>query len=103
MAKAEQNANDVSTNFKSSIDEKDQQSQPIRTGVLVSSVGIGMFMSALDESIITVGLPKIAETFGVDKLRVQWTVLVYLLVIVALTAGAGHLGDRFSTKKVFQS
>jgi len=101
LARAEDNTTDLSSN--SSIVEKDQQSQPIRTGVLVSSVGIGMFMSALDESIITVGLPKIAETFGVDKLRVQWTVLVYLLVIVALTAGAGHLGDRFSTKKVFQS
>jgi len=103
LAKAEQNTNNESTNSKTSIEKKEQQSQPIRTGVLVSSVGIGMFMSALDESVIIVGIPKIAETFGVDKLRVQWTVLVYLLVIVALTAGAGHLGDRFSTKKVFQT
>jgi len=60
-------------------------------------------MSALDESIMTVGIPKIAVFFGTDKLHVQWTVLVYLLVIVALTAGAGHLGDRFSTKRVFQA
>ncbi|MCG3252842.1 MAG: MFS transporter [Candidatus Heimdallarchaeota archaeon] len=101
MAKAEQSTSDLSTN--SSIDEKDKQNQPIRTGVLVSSIGIGIFMSALDESIMTVGIPKIAVFFGTDKLHVQWTVLVYLLVIVALTAGAGHLGDRFSTKRVFQA
>ncbi len=101
MAKAEQSTSDLSTN--SSIDEKDKQSQPVRTGVLVSSIGIGIFMSALDESIMTVGIPKIAVFFGTDKLHVQWTVLVYLLVIVALTAGAGHLGDRFSTKRVFQA
>ncbi|MHA1122694.1 MAG: MFS transporter, partial [Candidatus Heimdallarchaeota archaeon] len=101
MAKAEQITSDLSTN--SSIDEKDKQNQPVRTGVLVSSIGIGIFMSALDESIMTVGIPKIAVFFGTDKLHVQWTVLVYLLVIVALTAGAGHLGDRFSTKRVFQA
>ncbi len=100
MAKAEQSTTDLTSN--TSINEKEQQSQPIRTGVLVTSIGIGIFMSALDESIITVGIPKIATFFGTDKLHVQWTVLVYLLVIVALTAGAGHLGDRFSTKTVFQ-
>ncbi len=100
MAKAEQSTTDLTSN--TSIDEKEQQSQPIRTGVLVTSIGIGIFMSALDESIITVGIPKITTFFGTDKLHVQWTVLVYLLVIVALTAGAGHLGDRFSTKTVFQ-
>ena len=83
MAKAEQSTTDLTSN--TSIDEKEQQSQPIRTGVLVSSIGIGIFMSALDESVITVGIPKIATFFGTDKLHVQWTVLVYLLVIVALT------------------
>ncbi|NPE07832.1 MAG: MFS transporter [Asgard group archaeon] len=100
MAKAEDNTTNLT--YNSSIDEKDKQSQPVRTGVLVSSIGIGIFMSALDESVMTVGIPKIAVFFGTDKLHVQWTVLVYLLVIVALTAGSGHLGDRFSTKTVFQ-
>ncbi|MBK5112950.1 MAG: MFS transporter [Candidatus Heimdallarchaeota archaeon] len=102
MARAEQSPNGVSSNSKSA-DNNDKQIQPVRLGVLVSSIGIGIFMSALDESIITVGIPKITIHFGTDKLHVQWVVLVYLLVIVALTAGAGHLGDRFSTKRVFQS
>lgn len=100
MARAEDNTTDLSSH--SSVADKEQQTQSMRTGVLVSAVGIGMFMSALDESIITVGIPKIASAFSVDKIHVQWAVLIYLLVIVGLTAGAGHLGDRFSTKNVFQ-
>ncbi|MGC9780116.1 MAG: MFS transporter [Candidatus Heimdallarchaeota archaeon] len=81
---------------------KDQEDQPVRMGILVTAIGIGMFMSALDESIITIGIPTIADAFEVVKLRAQWAVLVYLLIIVGLTAAAGHLGDRFSTKLVFQ-
>lgn len=72
----------------------------------MSAIGIGMFMSALDESIINVSLPTIGEYFSdnqlPDQLRVQWIVLAYLLVIVGLTAIAGYLGDRVSTKMIFQ-
>ena len=74
----------------------------VRTGVLVSAVGIGMFMSALDESIINVSIVSMAESFKTDQTHVQWIVLVYLLVIVGLSALAGYLGDRFSIKLVFQ-
>ena len=81
---------------------EDLEEPSIRTGILVSSVGIGMFMGALDESIINVSLPTISSFFEVDQVRVQWIILVYLLVIVGLTAGAGYLGDRFSSKMIFQ-
>lgn len=76
--------------------------KPIKTSILVSATGIGMFMAALDESIITVSLPVMSESFGVDQLRSQWVVLIYLLTIVGFTAVAGGLGDRFGPKRVFQ-
>ena len=86
----------------SSSSKQDFASPDLKTGILVSAIGIGMFMGALDESIINVSLPTISNYFMVDQLRVQWIVLSYLLVIVGLTALAGYLGDRFSTKMVFQ-
>ena len=73
-----------------------------RTTFLLIAVGIGMFMGALDESIINVSLPTISRYFNVDQVYIQWIVLVYLLVVVGLTGIAGYLGDRFSTKLVFQ-
>ena len=82
--------------------QEDLEEKSVKTGILVSSVGIGMFMGALDESIVNVSLPTISSYFGVDQVRVQWIILVYLLIIVGLTAAAGYLGDKFSSKLVFQ-
>ncbi|MHA1210949.1 MAG: DHA2 family efflux MFS transporter permease subunit [Candidatus Heimdallarchaeota archaeon] len=79
-----------------------KEASPVNLFLLITSVGLGVFMAALDESIINVSLPTIKEDLGVDSLRIQWVVLVYLLVIVAVSAGAGYLGDRFSTKLIFQ-
>jgi EmrB/QacA subfamily drug resistance transporter len=81
---------------------EDTESRSVRTSLLVSSTGLGLFMAGLDESIMSVALPSISEHFGVEQLRGQWVVLVYLLVLVSLTAFAGYLGDRISTKLVFQ-
>lgn len=97
----EQNNNDTSaltTREDNSVTKKDV----VKTGVLVSATGIGMFMSALDESIINVSIVSMAEYFKTDQTHVQWIVLVYLLVIVGLSALAGYLGDRYSIKLVFQ-
>ncbi|HUU87598.1 MAG TPA: MFS transporter, partial [Candidatus Glassbacteria bacterium] len=96
-----QDNNDTSaltTREDDSITKKDV----VKTGVLVSATGIGMFMSALDESIINVSIVSMAEYFETDQTHVQWIVLVYLLVIVGLSALAGYLGDRYSIKLVFQ-
>ena len=83
-------------------DDSATKKEVVRTGVLVSATGIGMFMSALDESIINVSIVSMAEYFDTDQTHVQWIVLVYLLVIVGLSALAGYLGDRYSTKLIFQ-
>jgi len=79
-----------------------EEQSRLKTTLLLVSVGIGMFMGALDESIINVSLPTIGNYFGVDQIYVQWIVLVYLLIVVGLTGIAGYLGDRYSTKLIFQ-
>ncbi|OLS19661.1 MAG: putative transport protein HsrA [Candidatus Heimdallarchaeota archaeon LC_3] len=69
---------------------------------LVSATGIGVFMGALDSSIVNISLKTIEDSFRVDQSSVQWVVLAYLLTIISLMTVSGNLGDRFSSKKVFQ-
>lgn len=69
---------------------------------LVSAVGIGVFMSSMDASIVVVLLEQIQANFGVSPPIVQWVILSYLLTMMAFTVIAGDLGDRYSNKRIFQ-
>ncbi|MHA1407283.1 MAG: MFS transporter [Candidatus Heimdallarchaeaceae archaeon] len=76
--------------------------QPIKISTLISAVGIGVFMSSLDASIVVVILEKIQQTYAVGPSQVQWVLLSYLLVMMAFTVIAGDLGDKISNKRIYQ-
>lgn len=62
---------------------------------------VGMFMSILDISIVTVALPTIQNEFGATTSDAQWVVTAYSLtegVVVPVTA---WLGDRFGLSRVY--
>jgi len=69
---------------------------------LVSAVGVGVFMSSLDASIVVVILEQIGADFDVSPPILQWVILSYLLTMMAFTMVAGDLGDRYSNKRIFQ-
>jgi len=75
---------------------------PIKIRTLISAVGIGVFMSSLDASIVVVLIQDIQDTYGVSPSEVQWVILSYLLVMMAFTVIAGDLGDKISNKKIYQ-
>jgi EmrB/QacA subfamily drug resistance transporter len=75
----------------------DQSGWGLPLGVLI----VGMFMSILDISIVTVALPTIQTEFGVTTSDAQWVVTAYSLtegVVVPVTA---WLGDRFGLSRVY--
>jgi EmrB/QacA subfamily drug resistance transporter len=74
----------------------------VRVITLVSATGIGVFMGALDASIVNISLKTISDWFAVDQSQVQWIVLGYLLTIISLMTISGNLGDKFGSKQVFQ-
>jgi EmrB/QacA subfamily drug resistance transporter len=74
----------------------------VRLITLVSATGVGVFMGALDASIVNISLKTIKDWFVVDQSQVQWIVLGYLLTIISLMTISGNLGDRFGSKQVFQ-
>lgn len=61
---------------------------------------LGMFLAALDQTIVSTALPTIVgELGGLDHL--SWVVTSYLLASTASTPLYGKLGDMYGRKPVF--
>lgn len=69
--------------------------------MLLGSLIIGTFMSALDTSAVTVATPSIKEAFGVSLSVVEWVITGYLLVISGLLLTFGRLADIHGHKKIY--
>ncbi len=77
------------------------QSRP--TSVLLVSLAISsaFLMEMLDSSIIVSAIPAIAQDFGIEPLRVNLTVSLYLMALAAFIPASGWLADRFGAKRLF--
>lgn len=71
--------------------------------LVLSAVGIGTFMSALDGSVVNTILPILRDAFHSNIAAVEWIVTIYLLVVSGLLLTFGRLGDLYGHKKVYVS
>ena len=70
--------------------------------VVMGGLMAGMFLAALDQSIVGVALPKITSDLGgLDKL--SWVVTAYLLTSTAATPLWGKISDLLGRRPVFQA
>jgi hypothetical protein len=70
--------------------------------VVMGGLMAGMFLAALDQSIVAVALPKItSELGGLDKL--SWVVTAYLLTSTASTPLWGKISDLRGRRPIFQA
>ena len=70
--------------------------------VVMSGLMAGMFLAALDQSIVGVALPKITSDLGgLNKL--SWVVTAYLLTSTAATPLWGKISDLYGRRPMFQS
>ena len=70
--------------------------------VVMGGLMAGMFLAALDQSIVAVALPKItSELGGLDKLA--WVVTAYLLTSTAATPLWGKISDLRGRRPIFQA
>ena len=64
-------------------------------------ISIGVFMSTLDSSIVSIANPTIAKSFSVTMQEVQWVITAYILVIASTLIALGKLGDKYGSTKIF--
>ncbi|MDT0443704.1 MDR family MFS transporter [Streptomyces johnsoniae] len=68
----------------------------------MSALLLGLFLAALDQTIVATALPTIVgDLGGLDHL--SWVVTAYLLAATAGTPLWGKLGDQYGRKRLFQT
>lgn len=69
--------------------------------VVMAGLMVGMFLAALDQSIVSTALPRItSELGGLDKL--SWVVTAYLLTATSSTPLWGKISDLYGRRLLFQ-
>jgi len=69
--------------------------------LVMASVGMGIFLSTIDGSIVNVALPSLVKSLNTDFATVQWVVLAYLLTLATVILSMGRLGDILGKKPVY--
>ncbi len=80
----------------------DEQQKLRRTSRLILlSVCIGQTIVGVDHRAILVALPTLTTTFQTALTTVQWTVLIYDLILIGLIITMGRLGDVFGRRRFY--
>jgi EmrB/QacA subfamily drug resistance transporter len=70
--------------------------------IIIGALMLGMFLAALDQTIVSTALPTIvADLHGASHLA--WIVVAYLLAATVSTPLWGKLGDQYGRKAFFQA
>ena len=69
---------------------------------VVGATSFGVFLGALDASIVNVSLVTMMGSFGTTIDAIQWVVVAYLLVLTSTMPLMGKFGDRYGKKRIFQ-
>ncbi len=73
-----------------------------RVLIIIGALLLGMFLAALDQTIVATALPTIvADLHGASHL--SWVVVAYLLAATVSTPVWGKLGDQYGRKLFFQA
>jgi EmrB/QacA subfamily drug resistance transporter len=80
----------------------DRREVQINKWVILALSASATFMTALDGSIVNIGLPSIARTFHVGVSgAIEWIIIGYLVVIAAALLTFGRLADMIGRKPIF--
>jgi EmrB/QacA subfamily drug resistance transporter len=63
--------------------------------------GLGVFMTALDNMVVTTALPVLRVSLHAGLSGLEWTVNAYLLAFACLLMTGAALGDRFGRRRIF--
>lgn len=92
------------TNESSSITKKETHTIPtISTPLLIKfSIGLGVFLTALDMTTVMMSIFKIQIAFNVSGLFVQLVSVSFLVILIVFMNISKQLGETYTSKKIFQ-
>jgi EmrB/QacA subfamily drug resistance transporter len=79
----------------------DQQIDYSRKWYVMAAVGMGIFLSTIDSSIVNVALPTLVRELNTTFATVEWVVLAYSLTLATLLLSMGRLGDMIGKKPIY--
>ena len=65
----------------------------------LGAVAFGLFMIMLDNTIVTVALPTIKRSFGIQVSELEWIVTAYTLTFATFILVGGKLADMFGRRQ----
>ncbi|GAA4694431.1 MFS transporter, DHA2 family, multidrug resistance protein [Promicromonospora umidemergens] len=74
---------------------------PRRRWTLLVTVGTGLLLITLDNSILYTALPTLTRELDASWTESLWIINAYPLVMTGLLLGTGTLGDRFGHRRMF--
>ena len=72
---------------------------PARRNLIFATIGAGMLLAALDQTIVSTALPTIVGDLG-GAGHMSWVVTAYILAETVSTVLAGKIGDLYGRKNV---
>jgi len=79
---------------------RDDEKDTAKWLVLVT-IGVGTFMSALDGSVVNTILPILSRELHAGVATIEWVTTVYLLVVSGLLLSGGRAGDLYGHKHLY--
>jgi DHA2 family multidrug resistance protein-like MFS transporter len=71
--------------------------------IALAFMAISLLIISLDNTVLSLALPSIAEGLGASASQLQWIVDAYILVIAGLLLTMGYIGDRLGRKPVLMA
>ncbi|HMC54576.1 MAG TPA: DHA2 family efflux MFS transporter permease subunit [Gemmatimonadaceae bacterium] len=69
--------------------------------LVLTTIGVGTFMSALDGSVVNTILPVLSHELHAGIATIEWVTTVYLLVVSGLLLSVGRAGDLYGHKQLY--
>lgn len=70
---------------------------------MLLTLGLGVFLGALDLSVLAPALPALGKEFSVSTADLSWVFTIYLLVNIAGIAVMSTLADRFGRRPIYMA
>ena len=73
-----------------------------RRWIALAFLGCSLLIISLDNTVLNLALPSIANDLGSSASDLQWVVDAYVLSIAGLLLTMGYIGDRIGRKLILQ-